>query len=194
MSLLSVMAAWKNSSRRNETHRAFSSRRRVLLWALCLVQPIVRDWARCRSMMALRAWPKGRMKWRFSFPASRRKRLPGWRIRVFRWAAQSEVARWELLESLLQCARSLGFDLQPGSETDAWDLMAGAPSGRRFLLRTVTEYHEQGVRVTMLELRLLAGGAFSRPFSLPGDDSEDVCHLIRDAAQHKRWPAGSRRG
>jgi O-antigen biosynthesis protein len=142
--------AWKKSHAQLHP-AALSLRERSLLWWLCLVQPMVREWARLHGMWQLRAWPGALTHLPDILPPLRPRK---WTLRMGQLSYWSEkgVGRDALLTELAKLTEA---------DTSRWD------DGWRWLdvefhpqrplcaaLITVTEFHGAGRCLTRVALLL----------------------------------------
>jgi hypothetical protein len=132
----SAYFAWQRSL---VQEAALNFKERCLLWWLCWLQPMVREWARLRGMVELGARPSFRPHLPDILPPLRPRK---WTLRLFRlkfWS-ESGVGRDDLLavlENLLSQKAPIRWD-------DGWrwfDLECKSNEPLSPALMTVTEYH-----------------------------------------------------
>ncbi len=150
----SIVAAASVAYQRSRDHKLPSWRGGLLLALLCWLQPMVRDWARVRGMITLRAWPKSRSKGVSPLPEQGRdalatvSKLPGGfggRVWSYWNQAGEEDAVFiaALNENCTKASTACVPVVGPGNE---WDFKLNA-SGMTAFITTVTEYHEGGGRL-----------------------------------------------
>jgi hypothetical protein len=153
MLLLMSAAAWRRTRLLPEACIFAAQAPKPLLWLLCLLQPVVRDWGRVSGMVRLRAWPKGRIVW----PWKRRQlpplsRQPHWWSDEVFWNEHG-IGREQLLHSMRAVASKRGFVWDDGDEESACDaILLHRASGVLLGVATVTEFHEQGKMLTRAAL------------------------------------------
>lgn len=150
MPLLTLYAAWRRARLQpSPAHAASPWKSRLLLWLLCLLQPIIRDWGRLKGMVKLQALPSGTTTWpgqHFSQrPSSPQKH---WNHEAF-WN-ENGVGREELLRAMRRATADQGLTWQETGDQSSCDAMLTSPQGRRVGLTTVTEYHEEGRCLTRI--------------------------------------------
>jgi GT2 family glycosyltransferase len=148
MWLLMIYAAWRRARLQPPpAHPSAFPKGRLLLWLLCLVQPIVRDWGRLSGMVKLRALPSGTTTWPGQHFSSRPTAPKDhWYHEAF-WNEQG-VGRDELLRSIRRLAPSQNLVWEETGDQSSCDVMLATPSGRRVGVTTVTEFHEEGRTLT----------------------------------------------
>ncbi len=149
-----VIAAARTAYQRSRNRKLQSWRGGLLLALLCWMQPLVRDWARLRGMIALHAWPKCCSKGVSPLPEQGRDalatdaRLPG-RFGSRDWSFRNRAGEDDavFIAALNEICADAGTAcvpvVGPGNE---WDFKLSA-SGKTAFITTVTEYHEGGVRL-----------------------------------------------
>lgn len=155
-------------------------KQRLLLWFLCFLQPIVRDWARLKWMVNLKAWPQGRWTWGFDDeePDSPQN---AWDKQITLWS-HTGVCREQLLEQLQATAAEWKVHLAETPLNSFWDLDLRV-AGKRWRLTSVTEYHQDQQRLTRIALRRGRRAPWLRYFT--GRDEETVLvRWILQAADH----------
>jgi O-antigen biosynthesis protein len=145
MFLLMLLAAWR---------RTEAGPNRTLLWWLCLMQPLVRDWARLRGMIQLHAWPQAKSSW--SWPTAKTRQLvPGRFAEQLSFWSETGVERTALLKILAEQAEQSGFQWREAAETSLYDVEMVSVSDRRAIsIGTVTEYHPAGKTLTRVGYKI----------------------------------------
>lgn len=146
MVAISCVTAWRQVSRTPPA----SWRHRALLWWMVLLQPLVRDAARWREILRLRAWPRGKWQWALPRWITQVPMMPPVRLQRFRWIGSENSTRLELLEAIAHGAGKC-WRVEKGDTTDRWDLSLISARGSQFYLRTMTEYHGRESTFTFLE-------------------------------------------
>ena len=154
---LGIIAAQRRAGRFDDGIKQPTLWQRSLLWFLCLAQPIVRDWARLKTVIKLKAWPRGKWQWpKVSWPwhAFRADKRPpvlsGARLYEF-WSDQG-VDRESLLSQLIRKASQFDLLITPTDNESYWDMKV-THVGKHWWLSSVTEYHESQRRLTRIALR-----------------------------------------
>ncbi len=137
-----TIAAWWRATRHASDVRLFS-RDGITLWFLCLVQPVVREWARVRGMMRLGARPSRN-------PTLQEIAIPG---RPHKWSLPlmsdcfwrgDEVDRTAWMKAFREIVAARGISCR---EDDGWrwfDFEIGPRLPLSVSITSVTEYHGQG--------------------------------------------------
>lgn len=123
---------------------------KVLLFLLCLSQPVVRGFTRLAFCLRHGAVPAG--------PWIVRPFMPSPAVRGRK--AVSEIALWSehgrgrdlLLEAVCEELQGAGWKLRPGNEWEPWDFEVCRSRWWSVRCTTVTETHEQGRRLTRVRL------------------------------------------
>jgi GT2 family glycosyltransferase len=150
MPILTLYGAWRRAGLQPPpAHNASLLRGRLLLWLLCLLQPIIRDWGRLKGMVKLRALPSGTTTW----PGQHITRRPSspkkhWKHEAF-WN-EDGVGREELLRAMRRLTADRDLTWQETGDQSSCDAVLITPHGRRVGLTTVTEYHEEGRCLTRI--------------------------------------------
>lgn len=183
---LAIAAAFPSS----EKLRGLPVRRVLLLWALCFVQPLVRDAARWRGMLRLRAWPRGKTSWLYRLRWPFRWEVPRFRTHTFAWRGSAAATRLPLLEAFTKRTAHHGWRCRPSAATSRWDLEIVCPEDFHFSVRTVTEYHERGVTLTRLEasMPLFSWWRSSRAKASMSEVIREAAHDagLRETPHHRR--------
>jgi O-antigen biosynthesis protein len=116
-----------------------SLKERGLLWLLCWLQPMVREWARLRGMLELGARPSFRPHLPDILPPLRPRK---WTLRLFhlKFWSESAIGREDLLKVVESCMASK----MPMRWDDGWrwfDVECCSEQAFSPALMTVTEYH-----------------------------------------------------
>ncbi|MEY4483123.1 MAG: hypothetical protein RL693_575, partial [Verrucomicrobiota bacterium] len=120
---------------------------KVLLFFLCYMQPIVRDWARLRGMMLLQAWPAASSPWSWpKLTPAPCKPKPRWSRQVI-WSDQ-DISRDALLPLMKKLAQAHGLQWQETGEHSLCDAELITHQGDQLGLISVTEYHDGVKRLT----------------------------------------------
>ncbi len=148
---VSVWAAWLRTNRSTSAATPRGSSERLLLWLLCWVQPVVREWARLKGMLRLRARPS----WRPSLPEiiiPDRPRKSSRRIAVVSFWSDDAVGREQWLAALRQLLvdKKLAFRNDDGWRSFDIELAPEAMISWAFI--SVTEYHGGGRQLTRVAL------------------------------------------
>jgi hypothetical protein len=149
---LAGMAAWQAWSRSKSQlhHTALSWRERLLLWWLCLGQPVLREWSRFKGMWQLRAAPGALAHLPDILPPIRPRKwsLP---IKSMSWWSETGVGRDALLQELTR--------VLPANSRwdDGWrwfdvELYPDFPISAALI--SVTEYHGSGKQLTRVRVLL----------------------------------------
>ncbi|QIF04695.1 glycosyltransferase [Roseimicrobium sp. ORNL1] len=150
MPLLTLYAAWRRARLQPPPAQAASPwKSHMLLWMLCLLQPIIRDWGRLKGMVKLHALPSGTTTW----PAQHFSQRPSspqkhWKHEAF-WS-EDGVGREELLRAMRRMSVEQNLAWQETGDQSSCDAVLVSPQGSRVGLTTVTEYHEEGRRLTRI--------------------------------------------
>ncbi len=176
--------AWRHSGAAYVSLRRPARSQRFLLAILCLVQPIVRQWARLHAMRRLRAWPGGRFQWRRKSESQATPRNAWDKTRSY-WSS-STADRSDLLNRLAILAEENGIHVYPEPDTSSWDLRLQS-GNRQWLLTSVTEYQSSSLRLTRVALRRT--GLLSRFF--PSYSEACVWRLIDSAAREVGMTSGN---
>lgn len=136
----SAAAAWLRTQQNSDaaTQRTVSDK--LLLWLLCWLQPIVREWSRLKGMLRLHARPS----WHPSLPEiiiPARPLKGSFRATVQSFWSNDGVGREQWLESFRHL---LGERKIPFREDDGWrrfDLETNPNAILSWAFLTVTEYH-----------------------------------------------------
>jgi hypothetical protein len=125
-----------------------------LLWLLCLLQPVVRDWGRLSGMVRMNAWPKGRVVWPRLWNSSApdcpllAPQAHWWRETFW---SESGTGREALLHSMRHLCPKFGLTWTDGDERSPCDATLRLRNGwRRVFVATVTEFHERGRSLTRI--------------------------------------------
>lgn len=148
MPLLTLFAAWRRARLQPPPADASSPwKGRLLLWCLCLLQPIIRDWGRLKGMVTLRALPSGTTTWPGQH-ISRRPSAPQdhWYHEAF-WS-ENGLGREELLRSMRVLASGHDLVWQETGDQSSCDAVLVTRQRRRVGVSTVTEYHAEGKCLT----------------------------------------------
>ena len=149
MLLLMITAAWRRTRVLPETGTGVTTKHVPLLWLLCLLQPVIRDWGRVSGMVRLKAWPKGRVVWPWPWKSSLPTVLSPqrhWWHESF-WSEEG-MGREALLQSMRHLAPQHGITWEDCDERSACDATLQKHGWRRVFLATVTEFHERGRSLT----------------------------------------------
>jgi len=141
-----IAAAIVAALRRSHDRKPRSLRGTSLLAALCWLQPVVRDWARLRGMIALRARPRARVRGDVSFPSpAKQPGLFGSRTWSF-W--NREGGNDTLFHSALSevCADAGTACAPVAGPGNLWDFKL-TTLGMTAFIASVTEYHDGGGRL-----------------------------------------------
>lgn len=148
MLLLMSAAAWRRTRVLPGARAEVTGWQVPVLWLLCLLQPVVRDWGRLSGMLRLNAWPRGRVVWPW-------RRQPGtllsprkhWWRETF-WS-ENGVGREALLQAMRHLAPRHGLQWSDADERSECDATLSIAHGwNRVTLATVTEFHEAGRTLT----------------------------------------------
>jgi GT2 family glycosyltransferase len=148
MLLLTLYAAWRRARLQPPpAHTAPFWKGRLLLWMLCLVQPIIRDWGRLKGMIKLRALPSGTTTW----PGKHLTRRPSaprdhWQHETF-WSEKG-LGREELLRAMRLLASSHDLTWRETGDHSTCDAILVTRQRKRVGVTTVTEYHADGKCLT----------------------------------------------
>ena len=155
MLLTTLCAAWRRARLQPPpAHTSSGINSRLLLWVLCFIQPIVRDWGRLSGMVKLRALPSGTTTWPGQHFSSRPSTPKShWYHEAF-WNVQG-VGRDELLRAIRRLAPSQELVWEETGDQSSCDAILVTPSGRRVGVTTVTEYHEEGRTLTRVAYGIL---------------------------------------
>ena len=150
MLLMMAAAAWRRTRVLPETGTGVKPGHLPLLWMLCLLQPVIRDWGRLSGMVKLRAKPQGRiyMPWPSGAPAPLLHPQRHWSSASF-WNEEG-VTRADFLPALRHLSRLHGFDWVEPQPESAVDAVLVSENGTRFGVQTVTEHHGGGRALTRL--------------------------------------------
>jgi GT2 family glycosyltransferase len=150
MLLLMIAAAWRRTRILPQDGARVPASHVPLLWAMCLLQPVVRDWGRLSGMVRLNAWPKGRVVWPLPWKMDQPALLfpqPHWWKETF-WS-EGGIGREALLQSMRHLSPQYDLTWSDGDERSASDATLRLKNGwRRVFVSTVTEFHEQGRSLT----------------------------------------------
>ncbi|WP_050023957.1 glycosyltransferase [Verrucomicrobium sp. BvORR034] len=150
MLVLSIRVASKRAAMNDFMLIAHTWRHRALLWTLCFIQPVVRDWARLRGMMRYHALPKGKLQWPWkTAPLTLTpERAEGAQFAF--WSADG-VGREAWLEAFAkELQETHDLRCRPAGDWSLWD-GSFADSGTRLRYVTVTEYHGGGMCLTRVK-------------------------------------------
>jgi GT2 family glycosyltransferase len=148
--IASLLVAWREAKGRLSGKIRPMLKQRLLLASLCWLQPIVRDWARLRGMMAFGAWPKGRSS------TSLADASLGLGVRWLNWSLlefwnETGVDREALLDTMQRQSSAHGVAWRETSGQDSRDAELRS-HGASFAVTTVTEYHGGGQCLTKVRL------------------------------------------
>jgi hypothetical protein len=150
MLLLMIAAAWRRARLLPQDGARVPPSHVPLLWAMCLLQPVVRDWGRFSGMVRLNAWPKGRVVWPWPWKRDQPALLfpqPHWWKETF-WS-EGGIGREALLQSMRHLSPQYDLTWSDGDESSASDATLRLKNGwRHVFVSTVTEFHEQGRSLT----------------------------------------------
>jgi len=126
----------------------------ALLWLMCLLQPVYRDWGRITGR-GMRPWrSSGGIAWPRCFSLGWWQRAAS--LRWCWWTAAythgDETSRDELLPALINSANDHGLGGRPSACTSRMDVELDGGLGMNLGLMSVTEYHSHGVRLTRVAL------------------------------------------
>jgi GT2 family glycosyltransferase/exo-beta-1,3-glucanase (GH17 family) len=139
---LMFAAAFRRTRVLPETAGGVPARLVPLLWLLCLLQPIVRDWGRLAGMVRLKAWPKGRVMWPWKHVEQPMvSRQTHWWSSAMFWSEEG-VGREQLLHALRAQAPKCGLVWGDTTEESACDgVLMHRSTGALVCVATVTEFH-----------------------------------------------------
>jgi hypothetical protein len=149
MLLLMSAAAWRRTRVLPEAGTGVTAKHVPLLWLLCLLQPVVRDWGRLSGMVRLHAWPEGRVvwPWRRRTPTMPARQHRGWSDDAF-WSEDS-LGRGELLQAMRALAPASGLIWNDAGEESACDaVLTHRTTFACVGVATVTEFHGGGRQLT----------------------------------------------
>lgn len=150
MLVLSIRVASKRAAMNDFMLIAHTWRHRALLWTLCFIQPIVRDWARLRGMLRYRALPKGKLQWPWKTTPFSLIREGSVRTQFAFWSTDG-VGREAWLEAFArELQETHDLRCRPVGDWSLWD-GSFADSGTRLRYVTVTEYHGGGKCLTRVK-------------------------------------------
>lgn len=152
MLLLMSAAAWRRTRVLPETGTGVTPKHVSLLWLLCLLQPIIRDWGRVSGMARLKALPKGRMVWPWPWKSTVPSLLSPQK-HWWKWAFWSETGtgREALLHEMRLLAPQYDFRWTDTDDHSPCDAILRADYGwREVSVATVTEFHEAGRCLTRI--------------------------------------------
>ena len=147
----SAWAAWARANQNATEATPRGSSRHLLLWLLCWLQPIVREWARLRGMLRLHARPS----WHPSLPEiiiPRRPRKSSRRIAVVSFWSDNAIGREQWLDSLRQllAEKKIIFRNDDGWRSFDIELVPEALISWAFV--SMTEYHGGGRQLTRVAI------------------------------------------
>ncbi len=148
-----MWAAWRVSRHNANTAGLHETPDRLLLWMLCWVQPVVREWARLRGMVKLGARPS----WKPVLPEIVPPELPhkhAIRLGTLAFWSETGVAREAWLDEM---RRSLKTSHVIFRQDDGWrwfDLESWPNHELSRAFVTVTEYHGGGRCLTRVRIML----------------------------------------
>lgn len=150
MLVLTIRVASKRAAMNDFMLIAHTWRHRALLWTLCFIQPVVRDWARLRGMLRYHALPKGKLQWPWkTAPLTFAPEKPERTEFVF-WSTDG-VGREAWLEAFAkELQETHDLRCRPAGDWSLWD-GSFADSGTRLRYVTVTEYHGGGKCLTRVK-------------------------------------------
>lgn len=152
MLLLMSAAAWRRTNVLPETGTGVTAKHVPLLWLLCLLQPVIRDWGRVSGMVRLNAWPKGRIVWPWPWKNTRPTFLAPqkhWWREAF-WS-EGGTGRDSLLQEMRHLAPQYDFKWVDTDDHSACDAILRSDIGwREVSVATVTEFHEAGRCLTRI--------------------------------------------
>lgn len=151
--LFSLWGAWSVSKHNANAAGLRNGRDRLLLWALCWMQPVTREWARLRGMIKLGARPS----WKPVLPEIVPPEMPhkhAIRLGTLKFWSEDGVTREAWIESLRRSLRASHITFR---QDDGWrwfdiELWPNHELSRAFV--TVTEYHGGGRCLTRVRLML----------------------------------------
>jgi len=154
MALAMGMAAWRRAQR--ATWQWSDLRGTILLWWLCLLQPVLRDWGRITgSKGAMRPWSaSGGIWWPrcFSIAWWLRAATLRWRWWGADYFHSDETTREAFLATLISNAEEQGLGGRAAACSSRMDVELDGGLGMNLGLMSVTEYHSQGLRLTRMAL------------------------------------------
>ncbi|MCB1227935.1 MAG: hypothetical protein KDK99_19155, partial [Verrucomicrobiales bacterium] len=148
--VMALVAAWARMRRQPVRPFALSPQQLGWLWGLCLVQPVVREWARLRGMVAYRARPGGGADVAEPSALPRPPRKATLRCGERAYWSTAGKDRHLLLEALAAQVGAWRWD-------DGWRRFDGEVSPEAWIspaVLTVTEYHGGGRCLTRVRLLL----------------------------------------
>lgn len=151
LATFAVAAAWRVSAR--NTIGLHGLRDRLLLWWLALLQPVVRESARLRGMIALGARPSFHPVLPEIIPPERPHKLT-LTLATLRFWSETGVAREAWLHELRKSLKAVHIIHR---EDDGWrwfDIEAWPWAGMSRAWLSVTEYHDTNKRLTRVRLLL----------------------------------------
>jgi GT2 family glycosyltransferase len=148
-----LVSAWQVSARNAAAANIQGAPNRLLLWWLSFLQPIVREWARLRGMLALKARPSRHPLLPDIVPPVRPHKIT-FSLGTLRFWSETGATRDDWLQELRKVLRSAHIIFR---EDDGWrwfDIEAWPWSevSRAFL--SVTEFHADGRCLTRVRLLL----------------------------------------
>jgi hypothetical protein len=146
-----LSAASRRAAVRDFTLKYPTWQHRALLWALCVAQPPVREWARLRGMVRHKAVPRGKLHWSWNRRPSRRPDPSASNVRFAFWSERN-LGREEWQAAFeYETGASLKQTFQP---TDGWSVWDGwvRVYGLRIATASMTEFHGGGKTLTRVKL------------------------------------------
>ncbi|MEZ0390017.1 MAG: glycosyltransferase [Verrucomicrobium sp.] len=150
MLVLAIHVARKRAAMNEFMLGGHTWRHRELLRVLCFMQPVVRDWARLRGMIKLRALPHGKLQWPFK-KRDERDQDDRHEPKALAFWSDTGTGREEWLAHFEKVVTADGrFRCQPTAPWSLWDGFVQEGKQRVWWV-AVTEYHGGGRCVTRIK-------------------------------------------
>lgn len=155
----SAWLAWTRANQNSSAAMPRGSSERLLLWLLCWLQPIVREWSRLRGMLRLRVRPS----WHPSLPEiviPSKPRKASRHVAVVSFWSESGIGREHLLDALRQLLAEKKIRCREDDGWRSFDIEMMPESIVTWAFLSVTEYHggqRQLTRVALLQRFSKAG-------------------------------------